>query len=913
MRTFLQKAVEHISQQHGSFENVTIVLPSRRSILFIKEAFLQLKLRKGWIPNFYSLEDFILELGDFQFIDQLDLILELYEVHREIELDKADSFENFISWGSILLHDINEIDLNLADGEELFQYLTEAKAIENWDPQNKSLSTFQDKYLRFYRKLAEYYRQFKERLIEKHILYKGLGFRLIAEKLNNNELELGELGQIYFVGFNALTKSESAILNFFKTEMNAISLWDADEYYVDDKSNEAGFFLRQQLASSNSFNWLFNDLGNTEKQIDIYGVSGDLGQSKLIGSKLNLQTPEAFTNTALILADESILIPVLESLPKKVSKVNVTMGHPLQSSSYYFWFEQYLLFFRSSESKDTELSYQLSKLVYFLSHPHFSCFSKNLQEALSQTLTDIKSTRRSMVRSKNLLKLDQYFDTKLFPSKAKRSGEIIDTVLEIIRKLLETDCSELNDLNKAFLFEFQKLFNRLDDLLKEKELVLQPEGLIQLYRQLVSRENVDFIGEPLGGLQIMGMLESRVLDFDQVIISSVNEGLLPIGKRTNSLIPLDIKKKFNLPAHQEKDAIFAYHFYRILQRASKICLVYNTKTDSLHGGEKSRFIEQLLNEMSEKNPKITINHQVVSSSIPNYKCQTEIIQKKDFEKEIIKSHLLKGLSPSSINTFISCPLDYYYKYILKLNESEEQDITIKDNILGNIIHHSLEELYHPFKGQILQKALLEGIHKRSEETLMQKFMEEFGSSPKYGNSLIVYDVACKMTRQMIEHDLKMVQAGNEIRLVSLESEFEADLPNDIAKKNGIALKLKGKIDRIDFFNETLRIIDYKTGAVSDRDLTYAKPEILLNGNKSRVVQLLIYYYLYQQNHPSDQIETGIFSLRNISSGFMSLKETSSKALLDDLNYLIDEILEQLLDPDFLFTHNTKSEFCNFCN
>tara|TARA_R110002096_G_scaffold435882_1_gene664014 strand:- start:8971 stop:11802 length:2832 start_codon:yes stop_codon:yes gene_type:complete len=913
MTPFLHQVASQLIEKHTSFDNLRLILPSRRAIVFMRAAFLELTNKPGWLPEFYSLEDFIQELGAYQKLDQIDLIFELYEVHREIEREKAETFEDFISWGSMLLQDMNEIDRYMVDGNELFGFLTEAKAIETWNPETGELTEFQSKYLRFYRQLKTYYQLFRERLIQKKQVYQGLGFRMVAENLQANKIDVSHINQVYFIGFNALTKAEESIMTYFVKEKNAEQLWDADAYYLNDPLQEAGLFLRQhQNKSEKPLDWVYKDLLEGEKKISIYGVAGNVGQAKLIGTLLDNNQSAKEIQTAVVLADETILLPVLQSIPQKTDRINVTMGYPLRAATFYSWFESYLLIFRNYGSEDESTnSYDLGKLLLFMNHQNSQFLDQKCIEAIESCTKSIKDLQLFKVDSKQLKALNDLFENALFPEKKPTSQEIVRALLAIIHRLQNNKATSLNGLNTAFLAQFLAVFNRLEQLVDQKPFELKVEGLIQLYRQLVSKESVDFIGEPLGGLQIMGVLESRTLDFENIIISSVNEGILPSGKSVNSLIPFDIKKKFQLPSYKEKDAIFAYHFYRLLQRAKNISILYNTKVDPLQGGEKSRFISQLLYEMPHKNKQVTIEEKQISTGIPVQKEEVELIFKEDFEINAILEHLKKGLSPSAINTYISCPLDYYFKYVLKLKELEIFQQDIEDRTLGTIVHDSLELLYQPFIGQILDEKSLKQAKSLVASTVENQFIVEIKSKPQFGNKHLSYEVACKMVQSLIDSDLKLIKAGNELQIIALEESLEAEIELNLAAAINFPIKLRGKIDRIDRLNGQKRIIDYKTGGVESGELNYSSIDIILNGKKGKALQLLVYQYLYTQAHPSETIEAGNISLRTISQGFLKLKASPEDGK-KDLKLILEDVLNNLLDKNSAFQHTSTAKYCSFC-
>ena len=668
MQTFLSQVAQAIIKNNpNSLGETIVVLPSRRAIVFLREEFKKQLAETTWLPQFYSLEDFVVNLGEFQQLDRIDLIFELYEIHKKIEQSNAEPFHEFLTWGNLLLQDFNEIDRYLVDGSALFGFLTEAKAIEKWNLTGEPLSEFQHKYLNFFRKLSDYYEQFKARLIEKNQFYQGLGFRRVAEMLEEGKLKTAHISTIYFAGFNALTAAEEKILNYFKAEKKAQLFWDADEYYLSDHHQEAGNFLRtHKKKEEQAFNWLSNNLAKGEKQVDIYGISGNIGQAKLIGNLLKDEHKASYSSTAVVLSDEELLLATLEAIPTSIDKINVTMGYPVKSSPFYFWIETYFKLFKGLSTASNTKGFYFHEVKYFLTHPVLGYLSKPKATAIANCLKEIEVSRAIFVTSDAFKPLEQSLQINLFKDYSHEIPELLKITSQLIDLVRKEGESVLSDLDREILYYLSSSFKRLQELVNSHSIDFSIDSILILFKEIVGTESVSFIGEPLGGLQIMGVLESRTLDFEQVIISSVNEGVLPSGKTQNSFIPFDIKLKFNLPSYKEKDSIFAYHFYRLLQRANKVSILYNTKVDQLQGGERSRFIEQLLHEMPNKNSAITINHHVVAPDLLEERETVVSIEKNQEIISKVENHLKNGFSPSALNTYLSCQLDYYYKYILGL-------------------------------------------------------------------------------------------------------------------------------------------------------------------------------------------------------------------------------------------------------
>lgn len=907
MQSFLnQIACFALSKYPEQLGDLTIVLPNRRAIVFLRDEFRKELKGGGWLPRFFSLEDFILELGDYQQLDQTDLMFELYQVHKEIEGEAAEPFHDFLGWGTTLLQDFNEIDRYLVDGKELFSFLTEAKALEVWDLESGGLTEFQHKYLKFWTKLGDYYLSFKKGLLNKKQTYQGLGFRSVAESLGSNKKWKKDYPSLIFAGFNALTEAEKQIINFFQLEFRADVLWDADEYYLNDPFQEAGLFLRDHKKRSNvDFSWVSSNLITDKKEINIYGVAGNIGQAKLIGNLINLNKKQ---ETAIVLADEELLIPVLESLPKDLDATNVTMGYPITASPLFNWVEAFMDLFQKSMKEGEIAAYYHKDLKLVLEHTISQYFSDSIKKSIQSLLTQIEQEQSIFITSPQLLLIDKAFGHHFFNVEKITPLELVNNVLKILQLFRENKTSEFDQLTQECLAELEKTFNRLARLCEKEKDLVEIESLTEIFKQVVSQQSISFVGEPLGGLQLMGVLESRTLDFENIIISSVNEGTLPSGKSHNSFIPFDIKKKFNLPSYQEKDAIFAYHFYRLLQRAQNISILYNTKVDQLQGGERSRFIEQLIHEFELKNKTSSLTETTISPKAnSNYVAEIAINSNERIKRQIIEKFETR-LSSSALNTYLNCPLDFYYKYVLWLKETDSFEEKIQDNTLGTLVHDSLEQLYQPYLGQLLDLKAIAQMKQSLEEALGFQFKKLLNTTAETGNHKLTYEVAKQFIKNQIKLDQLEIQNKNELIVWKLEEQLEHRFSLKIDATTTVNFNLFGKIDRIDSLNGQKRIIDYKTGASSQSDVANKNLSLLSSGNYSKAVQLTFYHYLYEKSQ-QEKVEVGIISLRNISNGFIPL---ISKNATEDFEDLLKLVAHKTLIEEEIIRHNAKSEYCKFC-
>ncbi|MBL4624343.1 MAG: PD-(D/E)XK nuclease family protein [Flavobacteriales bacterium] len=920
MTPFLRQVVDEIKKNHSeNIGNICLVLPSRRSKIFLKNHFHEAYKKTMWLPEMYSIEEFIHQLSGYSIIDGISQIFEFYTVYSSL-VKTPDSFDEFCKWAPTLLQDFNEIDSYMIDHQELFSFINETHAMEVWNVDGSEITAHQKQYLAFWSSFLPLYENYSKHLKSKRQAYQGLAFRDVAENLNSNSFTKWD--KIYFVGFNALNKAEETIIEFLSTEKKCEMLWDSDSYYLGNEAQEAGMFLRKfaKKWDSSPFNWTTTFLNSAPKTIQITGVAGDINQVKLTANILAKEKSGAnYQDTAVVLADENLLMPMLESLPDEVEHVNITMGYPLKNTPLHsFWMACFTLHenghkYSKTDDKPTFHYKDVLRVLY-----HQSIRNKQT-ETLANTIikrnlvfiphTLIAELIEGITSEKNMLHL-VLSNWKNQPQKARSS---CNSMIEILSKQI----SKKQKLELEYLFTYHKIFNRLDDLIERYHSIPDLKTLKTLFNQIVGQESIPFFGEPLRGLQLMGMLETRTLDFKNVILISTNEGTIPAGKSQNSFIPYDIKRKFKLPTHIEKDAIFAYHFYRLLQRAEKVHLLYNSNTEGLNTGERSRFITQLQHEVGKN---ITIEENHLSFTVPNN--STDHIQ--IFSTEAIRNRLaeraVKGFSPSGLNAFIRCPLDFYYKYVLGLKEIDEVEETIESSSLGTFVHDTLEYFYKPYTGKVIHSRDIEGFLPKVTEALFTQFRTAFSENEiNHGKNLLIFNVAKKFVNNFLQQEIKFLKSldskGQSLTILKIEETLEADFEH-----NGINFKLTGKADRIDRYGNTIRIVDYKTGLVQRKNVTVTDLTAITSDEKlGKAFQLLAYALLYKRMNPEIKFEiiSGNISFRKLSQWLMPVSINKQQELSDDVLNDFETELKQLIgrifDPEMHFKHNDDAQYCNFCD
>ena len=895
MVSFINDVVLDLQKKNVDFSKLTFILPSKRAGVFLKSQISKQLNQTIFAPKILSIEQFVETLSDLKYANNTELLFEFYKVYlKHTPKDQVEPFDTFSKWAQILLQDFNEIDRYLVAPEKIFDYLNAIKEIElqHWSI-DENQTSYVKNYLSFWNRLKLFYSELNLQLIHDKKGYQGLVYReaienleqFIASKTNENYV---------FVGFNALNKAEEIIIQELLQQNIATIYWDIDTKFVEDNIHDAGLFIRAHKAKwhyfkKESFNWLSNHY-TTDKNINCIGTPKNIGQIKYVGellSKLKNQNT-SFEHTAIVLGDESLLIPLLNSIPEGIGPINITMGLPLGSIPMASLFED---LFKLHKSDSTTFYYKdvVSILSNHFVKPLFETDDKNIS---NQIIYDIQQNNISYL---SIHKLKTLADTKselielLFGSWQNNSEialkKCASLILEI-KSVLDQNKSE-NLLALEYLYRFNVVFNELNTLNTTYSYVNNISVLFGLYKELLKSETLDFKGEPLKGLQIMGMLESRVLDFETVIITSVNEGILPAGKSNNSFIPFDVKLENEMPTYKEKDAVYTYHFYRLLQRAKDVHIIYNTEPDVLNGGEKSRFITQL-----DIDDTHDISHHIVSPKVPVTNQHLIEITKSPDVIERLKRYSKSGFSPSSLTNYIRNPIAFYYEKILGIKQYEDVEESVALNTLGTIIHNTLEDFYKPLEGFDLTQETINKMVLQIDTTVGKHFKSEYkeGDISK-GKNLIIYEIAKHYISNFLKLEKQALKEGNTIKIIAIETDNEISI--DI---EGISFPiiLKGKVDRVDQLNGITRIIDYKSGRVEQNKVEIVNWEdITTDYDKySKSFQILMYAYMMnKQGHISLPVEAGIISFKKLNSGFIKFGKKESQGTRTKDNLITENTLQ----------------------
>ena len=935
---FIQNIIDYIFKNYDlSKDIVEVVFPNKRASIHFKRQIVSQLSKTSWIPITSSVQQAMEKWSGLHLVDSLDVALELMSINDKDANNKVLK-QNFFGLASQMAKDFDEIDQYKVDAKNLFESLNEVKIIENYTFSEYTLSNedsykAQSKYLQFFSSLINYYSALRLNLFSRKVGYYGMITRCLSELPTDELVKRIDGKKIVFAGFNALTTTEEDVVVRLVENGNAVMLWDLDEYYINDKKQEAGrfandFFAKHRnLAGKKDYDnehhgisFIGNALSTAEKEINVISVSGSSVQANAL--QLMMEKRE---NSVVVLADEALLIPTLNSLPDSVGEINVTMGYPFANTPLYGFIDQIFRFQHSLSDSKIDLwplasfcDADFIKLV-FNGKDYDSLMSwlkdKQSSSDLSLHVKDFSSIGISDDNQEDGASEDLARFLTLSSTKWIDSKDCIENLKSILRVSLQKIKDE-SYFVKNQISVAGKVLNKVESLIKKYDSV-EILDLQMLILQIGREMSIAMKGEA-DGLQVMGLLETRNLDFDVVNMLSVNEGVIPKNKNSNSLIPYDVRKYYNLPTYNQQQAVYAYHFYRLLHNAKKINLFYNSLSDSSGLGEPSRFIRQIEYELVKKNPKVKLQHFQYKSPIINLKSNIISVDKDDtMLKKITK------LSPTSISTYLRCSLQYYWKYIMNIN-CDEVNEEIQMNVIGSIIHNTLDELYRNFGNEIVTESKFLEVRNQYLDKCYQNALRNNNfrnGLPKTGFNSIIASVIDTMISRFLDNEHNIVKE-NSLRILCTEKELSFHLNN---------VELHGFADRIDLLNDKLRVIDYKTGSVNPYDVSISANAKQLQDMHDKSIQLIMYKYLFIKMLNSnalgldealiahieeENIVPGIIALQKMSNGVFELKVNNAD-LANDFEAQCDIMFEQLIsdifDKNNPFTQTDDTKVCGYCS
>ena len=945
MERFLSKCAEYIYKKHrNELQEICIVFPNQRSGVFFM-SYLQKQISDAVIsPEIITVNELFSKFSPFRSGDKLLLISILYEVFKK-HTNTAESFDEFYFWGEILLADFNDIDRYLVNAKDLFRNIADIKEIDYLSdyltPEQKTAlehfwrsiavsdnKEYQKKHLAVWNKLFNIYAEFKKVLAEKNMAYDGMADRQVVENLKNNSSEF-EFQKYYIIGLNALNTCEKTLFKHLQREQKVNFLWDFDRFYIEDEKNEAGFFMRENLRLFPSPDDFYFNIHNFEhkKNIKLVAVSSVYGQAQEIPFSMHETCADfkpEFDNTAIVLADESLLYATLGAIPKETETVNVTMGYPVKNSVVYGFL---LLLFNLIKNlkKDNEgNSTVYHRFVTDILNHQF--LSEIEPEKAKKFVAYIKSNNKIMV-SLNEIDFSE-ISRQIFsvPENVAGYSDYFLNILGSFYSLIKEKEPE-NKMLPELIFTVYSAIEKLKATIMsvtDKGMEISPSIYFRLLNQYLGQVSVAFEGEPLSGLQVMGVLETRCLDFENLIILGLNENKWPRTYTAPSFIPHNIRKGFGLPCIDEQDAMYSYYFYRLIQRAKNITATYSVVKEGINTGELSRYGFQLLYDSNQSPRQVNLDFSFANDTVPEIRINSSEKMVNELMAGITETH---PLSPSAVNVYLMCSLRFYFRYFMRLPEPDEVKDEIDNQLFGSIFHETIEALYRPFVGKVMNKTDFEAIQKDKnrieneiKKAIAKHYFREKEPNKKpvklEGKMLLIFENTLIFLKQLLKIDSELAP----FTLESLEESYKTEFPVEM---NGNCEKIwiGGKIDRVDRVNGKLRILDYKTGNVEKFQIKNLEElfEKDLKNHKNEILQVLIYSYILSKNLAAEnEIKPIIYSLRRFFDENFSPEISWEKQdfnfseTIDDFSQHLKKLFQEIFSPQNVFTQTPQIEKCRYC-
>ncbi|WP_276365807.1 PD-(D/E)XK nuclease family protein [Chryseolinea sp. H1M3-3] len=971
MKPFLAELAQTIYTKYRSFDKLTIVFPNRRAILYFRKHLSALLNKPTFAPKLVTIEDYLTSLSALKIPDKLELIHRLYDVYNTTVLQAQKStapepFHQFYFWGEMLLRDFDEADKYLVEVGLLFKDLRHQKELDSsfdylTEEQRKFLTsfwgTFEDnltenkkKFLNVWNKLHLLYETYVNKLLLEGIAYEGMLQRSVAVKIE--EVLKGYSHPVIFAGFNALTKAEEKIISYHIQQGISEVYWDVDEYYVNNNTQEAGKFFReyqdhpyfgktfpQDIPSNFSFGsqekgamGIAQQKKFGDKLLRVFGAAQPVGQTKVMAQVLQEEF-EKGTNpedTIIVLPDENLLLPVLHSVSGCVEKLNVTMGFPIGATPVFNLIELLIELQINRNSSD----FNHRQVLALMGHSYFIAENPGVSNA-----------KRKEILSRNWVYIPSGYLASETPLHRLVFITVEGSILSYLRSIITEigALKSINDFDKEYILHFIKLLNRMEDIMGDayriptaddhsKTTIKQQtkafntslRAFLRLFRQLVQSHRIPFNGEPLKGLQVMGVLETRNLDFKNVFILSLNEGSFPSFTNKSSYIPFSIRKAYGMPTAEHQDAMYAYLFYRMLQRAENVFLFYNTETDVLGQGESSRYLKQLMYESG-----LTIERRILHDPIQPSIVNPIVVQK---DPQVIEALVklsegngrFKGISPSALNTYIECRLRFYLRHVAKVREPDEVEEDLDARVLGNFLHEVMERFYYNIQKkknkQRIEAKDFDNAEVVVDSLIDQVFIKAYQLAPgqpvEYeGQRLVVREVVKRFAHRIL--DLDKAYAPFDIEILE---QGGLDYKVSIDQYPGTAL-ISGKIDRVDRKDNLIRVIDYKTGK-DKLDFTSIASLFSRDAKRNKAAfQTLLYALLYKSNtsQTSYKIVPGLINRMNLFDKNFKFGLKVGKNFVEDVEPLLPEfsqhlktLVEDLYNPAVPFDQTPDLELCKFC-
>ena len=955
MEYFLERIAKQLYSEFGNTLNRhCLVFPSRRAGLYLLK-YLSVCINKPvWAPPILTINDLFRQQSTLQIAGNEVLLFELYKVYR-LTKEVPVSFDDFFFWGDMLLNDFDDIDKYLVDASLLFRNIKDLKEIDQifggltpeqveiirrfWINFNPAKPTEEKEgFKNIWSILHAIYTDFAKSLRGKNLAYEGMIFRDVAERGEVGFLSGTGWDMVHFIGFNALNRCEKTIMSRLKKDGKARFYWDYDNSYIrDGQSNSAGFFMRDNLkmfGNDMSSDWNYNTvLSSPLKSAKrcVIATSSDVAQVKLIPDLIDELAdinPDNSHHTAVVLADENLIMPVLSSLPVTTGDINITMGYPLKETRVYTLVRHLMDLQGRSAISGSGMAFASREVIDILRHPLVripageACekilamiTTKNLAWISSAAFSDNEILKHIFTKPGSPSLLSDYFKDIMSLIVSQRPGS---------EELSGKDHVQENITNE-YIYRVVLSLNRLESIIGSSEVILSNETYMRILDRLLRMQSVPFSGEPLSGVQIMGILETRALDFKNLIILSVTEGVLPSVSAGSSYIPFSLREAFGLPSVNHQESIYAYHFYRLLHRAENVTLVYNSNPEGLRSGEMSRFITQMKYDEDLKPEFTDLKFEIRTPGII-----PESLERTEEHNSKLIARFSDGrrlLSPSAINTWLACRMKFFYRYVTELKEPENISNDIDPAALGSILHESMRIIYSPHHDKFIEaetiKILIDD-RKFLNEVIARAVKEKFRESDESniaGNELIVRDVLLEYLIRILRSDKSVAP----FKINHLEEYFNFKM-GGITDNSSAEVSIGGQVDRIDSKANVVRIVDYKTGAVAD---SITSPDELFEEERSKELdpwlQTLLYCEAYLSINTETIVKPSVYKIRKIgrdqlSDSLIIKTDKNTVSPLTDYNDLreqfmdgLRELVKKIFGPNEPFTMTSdRRGKCSYC-
>jgi len=948
MNSFLYRiANTFYSNKNEQISNLTFVFPNRRAGLFFRKYLSEITDKPLFSPEILTINECFAAASTLQLSDKLSNLFLIYRIYKKLS-NTDESFDSFVFWGEMLLNDFDEVDKYLVDARQLFQNVTELNEIELLfnvlnDRQIEAIRQFwknfipvseektKEQFIATWKVLYEVYSEFVAQLKTQGLGTEGMICREVAEKLKSKQsIPLWENKQFVFVGFNALNPCEKALMLALKNNGQADFYWDYESEQLRDPDNPASLYFAENTTIFPSKHIIDSQPEKLSgKKIKLVGIPSAVGMTKYVYAtleKLNLDSSKngSWIDTAVVLPDESLLLPLLYAFPPEIDKINITMGYPLSSTPVVGLLAQIFELHRRVRNSKNKTWFYHKNVLDIIHHQYISQLYSAETEKIANDMSrfnKIYVTDTELHKNKLL--------TTIF-STINSTSEFINYLLSILQQLSsgwKNAANEDNDyqLECDFLQQFYITINRIKTIISENsdESGITIDTLSRIIMQLVAGISIPFVGEPLDGLQVMGVLESRGLDFENLIITSFNEGIFPKKTSLNSFIPYTLRRGFGLPTFEHHDAITSYNFYRLIHRAKNLYFVFDSRTEGTQNGEVSRYINQLNYHYGLNIETQTVNYDIsFGETKPVAVVKNEEIMQK-LNRFLADGDAKRYLSASSINTYINCPLQFYLTKIEQLNEADEIKETIEDDVFGTLFHAVMEYIYEPYNGQLMTAEKVETIS--TNQLLIDRYIRKAFTEKYYrlntnelveleGSNLLIANVLRKYVLKVLQYD-KMYAP-----FTYIESERSCFITLPISCGN---VNITGVIDRIDEKEGKLRVLDYKTG---NGNLEFNNIDEVFEYNNDKrpkyILQTFLYGTLYKQYAGGKTLIPGIIYLRdtykdNFSTEIVN-KQTKTKVdnyeeYEDDFLGALKSCLEDIFNPDVAFKQSESIKPCEYCS